>query len=185
MFTSRAEYRLMLREDNADVRLTRAGRKLGLVDDIRWEAFSRKRDAIERETERLRSTYVSTSFQQRHSLADLLRRPEVTYKSLAMTGSDIDPSVAQQVETVIKYEGYVQRQREEVRRRRDLENLRLPPDIDYRQVRGLSVEVQQQLTRHRPETIGQAARISGITPAAISLLLVHLKRGFPQQQKTA
>ena len=175
----------MLREDNADVRLTRAGRKLGLVDDIRWEAFSRRRDAIERETERLRSTYVSTGFQQKHSLADLLRRPEVTYKSLGITGSDIDPSVAQQVETVIKYEGYVQRQREEVRRRRDLENLRLPQDIDYRQVRGLSVEVQQKLMRHRPETIGQAARISGITPAAISLLLVHLKRGFPQQQKTA
>lgn len=102
-----------------------------------------------------------------------------------MTGSDIDPSVAHQVETGIKYEGYVQRQREEVRRKRDLEDLRLPQDIDYRQVRGLSVEVQQKLARHRPETIGQATRISGITPAAISLLLVHLKRGFPQHQKTA
>jgi tRNA uridine 5-carboxymethylaminomethyl modification enzyme len=184
MFTSRAEYRLMLREDNADLRLTQVGRKLGLVDDTRWETFSRKRDAIEREIERLRSTYVSTCFQQRHSLAELLRRPEVTYESLGVTG-DIDPSVAREVETGIKYEGYVERQREEVRRRRELEDLRLPQDIDYRQVRGLSVEVQQKLARHRPESIGQAARISGVTPAAISLLLVHLKRGFPQQQKTA
>ncbi|HEU4531744.1 MAG TPA: tRNA uridine-5-carboxymethylaminomethyl(34) synthesis enzyme MnmG, partial [Steroidobacteraceae bacterium] len=185
MFTSRAEYRLMLREDNADLRLTEAGRKLGLVDDPRWDAFSRKRDAIERETERMRSTYVSTGFQQKHSLADLLRRPEVTYESLGLTRGDIDVSVAREVETGIKYEGYVQRQREEVRRRRELEDLRLPEDIDYRQVRGLSVEVQQKLAHHRPESIGQAARISGVTPAAISLLLVHLKRGFPAQQKTA
>jgi tRNA uridine 5-carboxymethylaminomethyl modification enzyme len=185
MFTSRAEYRLMLREDNADLRLTEAGRKLGLVDDPRWDAFSRKRDAIERETERMRSTYVSTGFQKKHSLADLLRRPEVTYESLGLTRGDIDVSVAREVETGIKYEGYVQRQREEVRRRRELEDLRLPEDIDYRQVRGLSVEVQQKLAHHRPESIGQAARISGVTPAAISLLLVHLKRGFPAQQKTA
>jgi tRNA uridine 5-carboxymethylaminomethyl modification enzyme len=185
MFTSRAEYRLMLREDNADLRLTQAGRNLGLVDDPRWDAFSRKRDAIERETERMRSTYVSTGFQQRHSLAELLRRPEVTYESLGLCGSDLDVSVAREVETGIKYEGYVQRQREEVRRRRELEDLRLPEDIDYRQVRGLSVEVQQKLAHHRPESIGQAARISGVTPAAISLLLVHLKRGFPAQQKTA
>src|SRR5688572_23168473 len=185
MFTSRAEYRLMLREDNADLRLTETGRKLGLVDDPRWDAFSRKRDAIERETERMRSTYVSTGFQKKHSLADLLRRPEVTYESLGLTRGDIDVSVAREVETGIKYEGYVQRQREEVRRRRELEDLRLPEDIDYRQVRGLSVEVQQKLAHHRPESIGQAARISGVTPAAISLLLVHLKRGFPAQQKTA
>jgi len=185
MFTSRAEYRLMLREDNADLRLTETGRKLRLVDDERWAAFSRKRDAIERETERLRTTYVSTGFQQRHSLAELLRRPEVSYDSLGSNASiDIDPTVACQVETGIKYEGYVERQREEVKRRRDLDDLRLPQDIDYRQVRGLSVEVQQKLTRHRPESIGQAARISGVTPAAISLLLVHLKRGFLQQQKT-
>jgi tRNA uridine 5-carboxymethylaminomethyl modification enzyme len=184
MFTSRAEYRLMLREDNADLRLTEIGRKLGLVNDARWEAFSRKREAIEHEMERLRSTYVSTSFHQRHSLAELLRRPEVTYKSLQM-GDDIDPSVAQEVQTSIKYEGYVDRQLEEVRRRRELEDLRLPEAIDYQQVHGLSVEVRQKLARHRPESIGQAARISGVTPAAISLLLVHLKRGLPQQQKTA
>jgi tRNA uridine 5-carboxymethylaminomethyl modification enzyme len=184
MFTSRAEYRLMLREDNADLRLTETGRKLGLVNDARWEAFSRKREAIEHEIERLRSTYVSTGFQQRHSLAELLRRPEVTYESLQM-GDDIDPSVAHEVQTSIKYEGYVDRQLEEVRRRRELEDLRLPEGIDYQQVHGLSVEVRQKLARHRPASIGQAARISGVTPAAISLLLVHLKRGLPQQQKTA
>ncbi|MGQ0544654.1 MAG: tRNA uridine-5-carboxymethylaminomethyl(34) synthesis enzyme MnmG [Betaproteobacteria bacterium] len=184
MFTSRAEYRLMLREDNADLRLTETGRKLGLVNDVRWEAFSRKREAIERETERLRSTYVSAAFQQRHSLAELLRRPDVTYESLPVP-RELDPAIARQVETTIKYEGYVERQRREVEQRRELEDLRLPPDIDYAQVRGLSVEVQQKLARHRPESIGQAARLSGVTPAAISLLLVHLKRGVPRRQKTA
>ena len=184
MFTSRAEYRLMLREDNADLRLTEIGRNLGLIDDARWSAFSRKRDAIARETERLKSTYVSTGFRQRHSLIELLRRPEVTYASLGQP-ADVDPAVASQVEIATKYEGYVERQREEVKRRRALEDLRLPEHIDYREVRGLSVEAQQKLTRHRPETIGQAARISGVTPAAISLLLVHLKRGLPKQQKRA
>src|SRR5688500_9447821 len=128
MFTSRAEYRLMLREDNADLRLTETGRKLGLVNDARWEAFSRKREAIAHEIERLRSTYVSTGFQQRYSLAELLRRPEVTYKSLQM-GGDLDPSVTYEVQTSIKYEGYVDRQLEEVRRRRELEDLRLPEGI--------------------------------------------------------
>jgi len=184
MFTSRAEYRLMLREDNADLRLTEIGRNLGLIDDARWSTFSRKRDAIARETERLKSTYVSTGFQQRHSLIELLRRPEVTYASLGQP-ADVDPAVASQVEIATKYEGYVERQREEVKQRRALEDLRLPEHIDYREVRGLSVEAQQKLTRHRPETIGQAARISGVTPAAISLLLVHLKRGLPKQQKRA
>jgi tRNA uridine 5-carboxymethylaminomethyl modification enzyme len=184
MFTSRAEYRLMLREDNADQRLTEAGRKLGLVDDARWDAFNRKRDAIAREHERLRSTYVSAGFHERHSLLEMLRRPEVSYASLGRP-SDLDPEVARQVEIGVKYEGYVQRQRAEVERRRAQEELRLPEDIDYGKVRGLSVEVQQKLALHRPETLGQAARISGVTPAAISLLLVHLKKGFAQHKKSA
>ena len=184
MFTSRAEYRLMLREDNADLRLTELGRNLGLIDDARWSAFSRKRDAIARETERLKSTYVSAGFRQKHSLLELLRRPEVTYASLGQS-ADVDPAVASQVEIATKYQGYVERQREEVTRRQAFEDLRLPESLDYGEVRGLSVEVRQTLARHRPETIGQAARISGVTPAAISLLLVHLKRGVPKQQKRA
>jgi tRNA uridine 5-carboxymethylaminomethyl modification enzyme len=184
MFTSRAEYRLMLREDNADLRLTEAGRQLGLVDDARWDAFNRKRDAVVREQERLKSTYVSTGFQQRHYLFELLRRPDVTYASLVEEPS-VDSVVAEQVEIQAKYEGYIERQREEVARRSKLETLALPTDIDYRAVRGLSAEVQQKLNRYRPQTIGQAARISGVTPAAISLLLVHLKRGFQPHKKTA
>jgi len=182
MFTSRAEYRLNLREDNADLRLTEAGRKLGLVDDERWDAFNRKRDAIASETERLKSTYVSAGFQKKSSIYELLRRPEVTYTSAVGT-SEVDPAVAAQVEIQAKYEGYISRQRDEVERRKNAESMRLPLDLDYREVRGLSAEAQQKLNHHRPETIGQASRISGITPAAISLLLVHLKRGFPPQQK--
>jgi tRNA uridine 5-carboxymethylaminomethyl modification enzyme len=184
MFTSRAEYRLMLREDNADLRLTEAGRQLGLVDDARWDAFNRKRDAIVREQERLKSTYVSAGFQQRHSFFELLRRPDVTYASLVEEPT-IDPLVAEQVEIQAKYEGYIERQREEVERRSNLETLALPPEIDYCAVRGLSAEVQQKLNWHRPQTVGQASRISGVTPAAISLLLVHLKRGFQPLKKTA
>ena len=184
MFTSRAEYRLMLREDNADLRLTEAGRQLGLVDDARWDAFNRKRDAVVREQERLKSTYVSAGFQKRHSLLELLRRPDVTYASL-VNEPTVDSVVAEQVEIQAKYEGYIERQREEVERRSKLETLALPTDIDYRAVRGLSAEVQQKLNGHRPQTIGQASRISGITPAAISLLLVHLKRGFQPHKKTA
>ncbi len=184
MFTSRAEYRLMLREDNADLRLTEAGRQLGLVDDARWDAFNRKRDAVVREQERLKSTYVSASFQKRHSLLELLRRPDVTYASL-VNEPTVDSVVAEQVEIQAKYEGYIERQREEVERRSKLETLALPTDIDYRAVRGLSAEVQQKLNRYRPQTIGQASRISGVTPAAISLLLVHLKRGFQPHKKTA
>jgi tRNA uridine 5-carboxymethylaminomethyl modification enzyme len=165
--------------------LTDKGRELGLVDDARWSTFDRKRDAIARETERLRSTYVSTGFQQKHSLYELLRRPEATYLSL-IGRSDLDAGVTEQVETQAKYEGYIERQRAEVARCEEFESLRLPEDIDYQSVRGLSIEVQQKLNRHRPETVGQAARISGVTPAAISLLLVHLKRGFqPPQKKTA
>jgi tRNA uridine 5-carboxymethylaminomethyl modification enzyme len=185
MFTSRAEYRLTLREDNADLRLTESGRQLGLVDDARWEIFNRKRDAIAAETERLKSTYVSAGFQKKSSIYDILRRPEISYAAVVETPV-ADPVVAEQVEIQAKYEGYIVRQRAEVERRKGAESTRLPQDLDYREVRGLSAEVQQKLNRHRPETIGQASRISGVTPAAISLLLVHLKRGFsPQQKKTA
>jgi len=182
MFTSRAEYRLTLREDNADLRLTETGHRLGLVDDKRWDAFNRKRDQISAETERLKSTYVSAGFQKRASVYEMLKRPEVTYAS-AVTAPVADPAVAQQVEIQAKYEGYITRQRAEVERRKSAESARLPQDLDYREVRGLSAEAQQKLNRHRPETIGQASRISGITPAAISLLLVHLKRGFRTEQK--
>ena len=185
MFTSRAEYRLMLREDNADLRLTEIGRTLGLIEDDRWDAFCRKRDAIAAVRERLRSTFVSTGFQQKVRADDFLRRPEASYSSLG-EASAIDPDVVRQVEIQIKYEGYIERQRAEVARRHEYASLRLPEDMDYREVRGLSVEVQQKLSRHRPENIGQAQRISGVTPAAISLLLVHLKRGQSRQrQKTA
>ena len=182
MFTSRAEYRLVLREDNADLRLTEAGRRLGVVCDERWDAFSRKRDAIARETERLKSTYVSAGFQQKVLAYDLLRRPEVRHAQVA-SGVEVAPEVASQVEVQAKYEGYIARQRAEVARRGEFEDRELPAELDYSAVRGLSTEVQQKLNRHRPQTIGQAARISGITPAAISLLLVHLKRGFRASDK--
>ncbi|MSQ48830.1 MAG: tRNA uridine-5-carboxymethylaminomethyl(34) synthesis enzyme MnmG [Betaproteobacteria bacterium] len=194
MFTSRAEYRLMLREDNADLRLTEIGRRLGLVDDARWDAFSRKRDAIALETERLKSTWVNPRtlspeiaeqvlgqpIEREHTLHELLRRPNVSYHSLSIIpafGKGIqDQVVADQVEIQAKYQGYIVRQQEEVNRREGQESTVLPLDLDYAQVRGLSTEVRQTLSRQRPQTIGQAARISGITPAAVSLLLVHLKR---------
>jgi tRNA uridine 5-carboxymethylaminomethyl modification enzyme len=185
MFTSRAEYRLMLREDNADLRLTEVGRKLGLVSDERWDAFNRKRDALTRETQRLKSVYVSACSQERRSVYELLRRPEVHYSAVAPQPF-AEPEIAAQVEIEAKYEGYIERQREEVARRAEFESRALPSDLDYREVRGLSAEVQQKLNTHRPETLGQAARISGVTPAAISLLLVHLKRGFkPLDKKRA
>ena len=195
MFTSRAEYRLMLREDNADLRLTQIGRELGVVDDARWEAFNCKRDAIAREQERLKATWVGPRtltesdaarvfgkpIERDYCLMDLLKRPDVNYASLmtlpgAGPGAE-DEQVAEQVEIQAKYQGYIVRQRDEVARGEHAESMLLPGDLDYRTVRGLSVEVQQKLNQHRPETIGQATRISGITPAAISLLLVHLKRG--------
>ena len=194
MFTSRAEYRLSLREDNADLRLTEVGRELGLVDDQRWDHFNRKRDAIAREAERLKSTWVNPrtlapSEQQRvlgkeiereYSLFDLLRRPEVSYAAvLSLPGGGMpvtDPAVIEQIEIQAKYQGYIDRQLEEVEKARDNETLALPSDLDYREVRGLSIEVQQKLNQFKPETLGQASRIQGITPAAISLLLVHLKR---------
>ena len=185
MFTSRAEYRLMLREDNADLRLTDVGRKLGIISDARWDAFNRKRDAVARETDRLKSTYVSAGLHEKRPAYEVLRRPEVHYASL-VTDPVADPQVAEQVEIQAKYEGYIERQRTEVARRADFEARTLPAGLDYREVRGLSAEAQQKLNHHRPETLGQAARISGITPAAISLLLVHLKRGFrPLDKKRA
>ena len=198
MFTSRAEYRLQLREDNADLRLTEHGRRLGVVDDARWDAFCRKRDAVARELERLKSTYLDPRVIAHHhalrvlgqplerprALADLLRRPGVTYAALrALETGDAplpEADVAMQVEIATKYAGYIDRQQAEVADQIEHELQRLPQHLDYRRVRGLSIEVQQKLNAHRPETLGQAARISGVTPAAISLLLVHLKRGFPQ-----
>ena len=201
MFTSRAEYRLSLREDNADLRLTETGRKLGLVDDARWTAFDRKREAIVREQERLKSIWVrpenhpeedirmvlGTPLEREYSLSDLLRRPNVSYRSLIKLlapGSGVDDSlVAEQVEIQSKYQGYIDRQHEEVARREAQDSLPLPADLDYRSVRGLSTEVQQILARHRPETIGQAARLSGVTPAAVSLLLVHLRKRLRTPQK--
>ncbi len=193
MFTSRAEYRLQLREDNADARLTEQGRRLGLVDDARWDTFARKRDAVAAELERLRTTYVNPNvvskldakrvlgqgIEREYALTDLLRRPGVTYATLlTLPGAGtpvVDPKVAEQVEVATKYAGYIDRQHDEIARHLALESSRLPAELDYRTVRGLSAEVQQKLNLHRPETIGQASRISGMTPAAISLLLVHLK----------
>jgi tRNA uridine 5-carboxymethylaminomethyl modification enzyme len=185
MFTSRAEYRLQLREDNADLRLTEMGRKLGLVDDERWDAFNRKRDAIAHEQERLRKTYVSAGFQKKISALELLRRPEVTYAEL-VPDSPVSEEVAAQVEIQAKYAGYIDRQQDEIARRAQMESLPLPDWLDFREVRGLSAEVQQKLDRQRPQTLGQASRISGVTPAAISLLAVHVKRGFaPPKKKSA
>jgi tRNA uridine 5-carboxymethylaminomethyl modification enzyme len=228
MFTSRAEFRLQLREDNADVRLTEIGRQLGLVDDARWTAFCRKRDAVSRETERLRSIWVNPSnlaaseservlgkaIEHEYNLADLLRRPDVSYGGLMSLdqGKFANPdlpvkwqtgvsretpqaadglviagaavvedvfvaAVVEQVEIAAKYSGYITRQKDEVERASFYENLRLPPELDYLQVTALSIEARQRLNKQRPETLGQASRMSGITPATISLLLIHLKKG--------
>ena len=201
MFTSRAEYRLQLREDNADMRLTETGRRLGLVDDARWDAFCRKRDAVSRETQRLKSTWVNPrtlpaseaervlgkTIEHEHHLFDLLRRPGVSHAALmtlpnAAAGRDdanLTPAAIEQVEIAAKYAGYIDRQKDEVARAAHFENLRLPPQLDYMQVTALSIEARQKLNAHKPETLGQASRISGITPASISLLLIHLKKsGF-------
>lgn len=194
MFTSRAEYRLQLREDNADMRLTEIGRKLGLVDDVRWEAFSNKLEAVSREQERLKKTFVQPAnlpvekmvamfgkpLEHEYSLFELLRRPEVSYEAVLSLGEiglgEIEPAVREQVEIAAKYQGYIDRQTDEVERSRGQENTKLPSDLDYREIHGLPIEAQQKLNAQKPETIGQASRISGITPAAISLLLVYLKR---------
>jgi tRNA uridine 5-carboxymethylaminomethyl modification enzyme len=199
MFTSRAEYRLQLREDNADVRLTETGRRLGLVDDARWSRSCRKREAVAAETRRLRATFVHPGeiaaavevqafgqpLEREYSLFDLLRRPEVTYAGLAqaLPGPQVAPDVAEQVEVEAKYAGYIERQRDEVRRQLAQENVAIPDDLDYATVHGLSREVQQRLAQGRPQTIGQASRMQGITPAAISLLLVHLKRRTLEARK--
>ena len=226
MFTSRAEFRLQLREDNADLRLTETGRMLGLVDDARWDAFCRKRDAVSRETERLKSTWVSPrnltqdeaervlgkAIEREYNLFDLLRRPDVSYEALAgmSVSAAADPSVSrettwrealqkslgdlyapvvEQVEIAAKYSGYIDRQKEEVGRALHFEGLRLPADLDYLQVSALSIEARQKLQKQRPETLGMASRISGITPATISLLLIHLKKrgvhGLPALEGSA
>ncbi|BAO87765.1 tRNA uridine-5-carboxymethylaminomethyl(34) synthesis enzyme MnmG [Caballeronia cordobensis] len=212
MFTSRAEYRLSLREDNADMRLTEIGRELGVVDDVRWDAFSRKRDAVSRETQRLRSTWVNPKtlpaeeatallgkpIDHEYSLADLLRRPGISYDGVcALREGACGPEAAladdpvlleqikEQIEIGVKYQGYIDRQADEIVRNGAQENTRLPEGLDYNDVRGLSFEARQKLIQHRPETIGQASRISGITPAAISLLMVHLKRGAGRRGRNA
>jgi tRNA uridine 5-carboxymethylaminomethyl modification enzyme len=196
MFTSRAEYRLQLREDNADARLTEAGRKLGLVDDVRWEVFCRKQEAIARETERLKRSFVrpealpeadavrvlGRQIEREYPLFDLLRRPEVSYEALlSLPGAgegELDPTVRLQVEIAAKYQGYIDRQQDEIARSRHFEEMPLPEDLDYKDVRGLSIEAQQKLALHRPQTLGQAGRISGITPVTVSLLLVYLKKKY-------
>ncbi len=203
MFTSRAEYRLQLREDNADLRLTEIGRKLGLVDDQRWVAFTAKQEAIEKEQQRLNSIrllpdilpedeamrVLGKGIEREYTLMELLKRPDVTYAALMTlpgAGEPVDNvQVAEQIEIQAKYHGYILRQHEEVSRQAQYENTLLPKNIDYRLVKGLSNEVQQKLNQHKPETIGQASRISGVTPAAISLLLVHLKRGFGDKKQSA
>jgi tRNA uridine 5-carboxymethylaminomethyl modification enzyme len=201
MFTSRAEFRLSLREDNADMRLTEIGRKLGCVGDAQWQAFEEKREAVSREIERLKSTWVSPklvasleaervlgkAMEREYNLADLLRRPNVNYASLMSmqsvdgrkfsTDEPLADTVREQIEIQLKYAGYIDRQAKEVERHEHFENLKLPAELDYMQVKALSMEVRQKLNKHRPETLGQASRIAGVTPAAISLLLVHLKKG--------
>jgi len=210
MFTSRAEFRLQLREDNADMRLTEAGRQLGLVDDARWDAFNRKRDAVSRETEKLKATWVhpnilpaseaerlvGKALEREYNLVDLLRRPGVTFDTVAEVaaiarpeagvsraalaeslGRDVADAVVEQVEISVKYAGYISKQQEDVARASNYEHLKLPEDLDYGLVTALSFEARQKLNKHRPETLGQASRISGITPAAISLLLIHLRKG--------
>jgi len=194
MFTSRAEYRLLLREDNADLRLTEIGRRLGLVGDEQWRVFGQKRESIERERARLRDTWIrpdavdtdllrevlGEELRRESRALDLLARPQVTYRSLkrlpGLGPGVADPRAAEQLEIQCKYAGYIDRQREEIDHRQAQDALRLPTDFDFEHIRGLSAEVREKLVRVRPETVGQAARIPGVTPAAVSLLLVHLKK---------
>ena len=201
MFTSRAEYRLQLREDNADLRLTEQGRALGVVGDAQWAMFSRKRDAVAAEMERLRTTWVNPkvldvasaervlgkAIDHEYNWQSLLRRPNVTYATLATLpsfgGEAVSAEVAEQVEIQVKYQGYIDRQTEELARRDQIEHVRIPTTFDFGVVSGLSNEVQQKLRQHRPETLGQASRLSGMTPAAVSLLLVYLKRAATEGRK--
>ena len=193
MFTSRAEYRLLLRQDNADIRLTEVGRQLGLVDDHRWKTFQVKQEAVEQEKQRLLDTWVQPKSEQgkaaaailgqplRHeyTLHDLLKRPQMDYDKIRVIGGEVnieDPEVLEQVETQVKYQGYITRQEEEIARLIKHQQTALPEAFDYRQVKGLSNEVRQKLELVRPETLGQASRISGVTPAAVSILLIHLKK---------
>ena len=211
MFTSRAEYRLSLREDNADMRLTGIGRKLGLVDDYRWEVFCRKQEAVSRETSRLQDIWVGPKhdaaalvsqllgqdLSHECNLTELLRRPGVTYEASTALGNGLwspgaldddlglAAQISDQVEISVKYQGYIDRQAVEIARQEHNESFPLPQSLDYAQVVGLSKEVQQKLNLHKPETLGQAGRISGVTPAALSLLLVHLKKGLGRTQETA
>ncbi|GAK87196.1 tRNA uridine 5-carboxymethylaminomethyl modification enzyme GidA [Vibrio ponticus] len=194
MFTSRAEYRLLLREDNADLRLTEKARELGLIDDVRWARFNEKIDNMEKERQRLKETWMnpkSAGVDELNALLkapmareasgeDLLRRPEITYAQLtqlaAFQPTLEDQQAAEQVEIQVKYEGYIKRQQDEIEKSLRHENTKLPADLDYKQVSGLSNEVVLKLSEAKPESIGIASRISGITPAAISILLVHLKK---------
>jgi len=194
MFTSRAEYRLMLREDNADLRMTEKGRELGLVDDERWEAFSKKTEAITTLQSQIKSVWIRPDTEQAKALTEqtglkltrerrvneLLKMPEVKLQAalelLAPELSNLDPLVVEQVEIQGKYAGYLDRQQAEIDKSRDQSNTRLPIDLDYAKVRSLSNEIAEKLNANKPETIGQASRISGVTPAAISILLVHLKK---------
>ncbi|MFW5432385.1 MAG: tRNA uridine-5-carboxymethylaminomethyl(34) synthesis enzyme MnmG [Methylophilaceae bacterium] len=202
MFTSRAEYRLQLREDNADMRLTEIGRKLGLVGDARWEVFNRKQEAVAREQERLKKTFVQPANVSRetqkavlgkvldheYSLFELLRRPEVRYEGLLDLiphTETLSDDVREQVEIAAKYQGYIDRQRDEIAKQKGSENIKLGKSIDYDKVHGLSNEARQKLAEHKPETIGQAGRISGITPATISILLVYIKRKYKKESGQA
>ena len=201
MFTSRAEYRLLLREDNADLRLTEKGRALGLVDDRRWAAFCEKREAIARESERMKNTWIQPGSEaaarladkiaaplaREYSLIDLLKRPELSYRDVASLKAEgieaIPPEVAEQVEIAAKYAGYIDRQEDEIRRLRQHENTRIPEDFDYQSVEGLSNELKQKLSQAKPDTLARASRIAGVTPAAVSLILVYLKkRGLLRQR---
>lgn len=200
MFTSRAEYRLLLRQDNADLRLTETGRQLGVVDDSRWQAFAKKREQIEREQQRLRTTWVQPGSEQagvleqktgatlsrEYSLHDLLKRPELGYSDISTMNEEMIPGdVAEQVEIDAKYAGYIDRQQEEIERMQRQENTPIPADFDYDSVKGLSNEVKQKLAAAQPDTLARASRIPGVTPAAISLLLIYLKKKSVSEQKIA